>query len=86
VLDIGAGPHAEALLFEGLFRGSHLLIIFIIVLLIFGPSKLPGLGSALGKTIRDFKKAVGEPDGPAADQAHERKLESAARTDAQEKP
>jgi len=53
-------------MFEGLFRPSHLLIILFIVLLVFGPSKLPELGLALGKTIRDFKKAMGEPpDHPA---------------------
>ena len=31
-------------------------IILIIVLIIFGPGKLPDLGSALGKGIREFRK------------------------------
>ncbi len=35
-----------------------LIIILIIALVIFGPSRLAGLGSALGKTIRDFRKSV----------------------------
>jgi sec-independent protein translocase protein TatA len=53
-------------MFEGLFRPGHLLIILIIVMFFFGPSKLPQLGGALGKTIRDFKKAVNESnDTPA---------------------
>ncbi len=46
---------------ENLFRGEHLLIILAIVMLMF-PHKLAGLGGSLGKTIRDFKQAVSEPD------------------------
>jgi sec-independent protein translocase protein TatA len=57
-------------MFEGLFRPSHLLIVLLIVVLVFGPSKLPHLGGALGKSIRDFKKAMSEPpDAPAAHEA-----------------
>jgi sec-independent protein translocase protein TatA len=48
-------------MFEGLFRGEHLLIILAIVILVF-PHKVAGLGGSLGKTIRDFKKAINEPD------------------------
>ena len=43
----------------------ELLIIGIIALLIFGPKKLPDLGSGLGKAIRDFKSAINEPEPPA---------------------
>jgi len=39
---------------------QELLIILIIALIIFGPGKLPQIGSGLGKAIRDFKKGVGE--------------------------
>ena len=45
-------------MFEGLFQPMHLLIILFIVLLIFGPGKLPELGAGLGKSIKEFKKAV----------------------------
>jgi sec-independent protein translocase protein TatA len=48
-------------MFEGLFRPGHLLIVLLIVVLVFGPSKLPQLGGALGKAIRDFKQAFNEP-------------------------
>jgi len=54
-------------MFEGLFRPSHLLVILLIVLLVFGPSKLPQLGGALGKTIRDFKKAMSDPSDEDAE-------------------
>jgi sec-independent protein translocase protein TatA len=38
----------------------ELIIIAVIALLIFGPKKLPELGSGLGKAIKDFKNAVSE--------------------------
>ncbi len=36
----------------------ELLFILIIALIVFGPSKLPQIGSGLGKAIRDFKKGI----------------------------
>lgn len=55
---------------EGLFRPMHLLVILAIVLVIFGPSKLPQLGEGLGKSIRGFKKALsGEDDEKAGAKA-----------------
>jgi sec-independent protein translocase protein TatA len=49
-------------MFEGIFSPMHLLVILIIVLIIFGPGKLPDLGHSLGKAIKDFKKAMEEPE------------------------
>ncbi|MGV8081846.1 MAG: twin-arginine translocase TatA/TatE family subunit [Syntrophales bacterium] len=40
----------------------ELLIILVIILIIFGAGKLPEIGNALGKGIRNFKKATREPD------------------------
>ncbi len=40
---------------------QELLIILAILLLIFGPKKLPQLGSAVGRTIRGFRKGMSEP-------------------------
>jgi sec-independent protein translocase protein TatA len=42
---------------------QELMVILVIALVIFGPTKLPQIGSALGKAIRDFKKGVGD-DNP----------------------
>ena len=39
----------------------ELIIILIIVLLIFGASRLPQIGSGIGKGIKNFKKATQEP-------------------------
>lgn len=47
-----------------IFAPSHLLILLLIILVIFGPSKLGDVGGALGRAIRDFKKAMNEPDQP----------------------
>jgi sec-independent protein translocase protein TatA len=49
-------------MFTGLFQPMHLLIILVIVMIIFGPGKLPELGNSLGKAIRDFKKEMNESD------------------------
>ncbi len=45
-----------------LFAPSHLLILLLIILVIFGPSKLGDVGGALGRAIRDFKRAMNEPE------------------------
>jgi TatA/E family protein of Tat protein translocase len=41
---------------------QELGIILAIALVIFGPAKLPQIGSGLGKAIRDFKKGVSDDD------------------------
>jgi sec-independent protein translocase protein TatA len=63
----------------------ELLLVLILALLVLGPGKLPEVGSALGRTIREFRKAstdvesslsvdpsnaaAARPVGPAADKA-----------------
>ncbi len=47
-------------MFEGIFQPMHLILILVIALIIFGPGKLPQLGSGLGQSIREFKKALHE--------------------------
>jgi sec-independent protein translocase protein TatA len=48
---------------EGLFQPMHLLVIFFIALLFFGPKKLPELGKGLGEGFRALKE--GMKDTPA---------------------
>ena len=51
---------------EGLFQPMHLLVIFGIALLVFGPKKLPELGKGIGEGIRGFKAAMKtDEDKPA---------------------
>ena len=45
-------------MFEGLLQPMHLLVIFGIALLVFGPKKLPELGKGLGDGIRGFRSAM----------------------------
>jgi sec-independent protein translocase protein TatA len=47
-------------MFEGLLQPMHLLVIFGIALLVFGPKKLPELGKGIGEGIRGFKSAMKE--------------------------
>jgi sec-independent protein translocase protein TatA len=49
-------------MFEGLLQPTHLLVIFGIALLVFGPKKLPELGKGIGESIRGFKSAMKEPE------------------------
>jgi sec-independent protein translocase protein TatA len=41
---------------------QELVIIFMIVLVLFGASRLPELGRGIGSAIKNFKKATSEPD------------------------
>ena len=44
----------------------ELVVILIIALIIFGPGKIPEMGSAIGKAIRGFKSSMHEPDDKEA--------------------
>jgi sec-independent protein translocase protein TatA len=54
MLAVGIGPIGP---FEG-------MIILLVVVLIFGVGKLSDLGGALGKSIREFRRAAREPEEP----------------------
>ena len=63
---------------EGLFQPMHLVVILIIALLIFGPSKLPELGKGLGEGIRGFKEGFKDDKSKAAPSGEESKPTEAA--------
>ncbi len=54
----------------------ELMVILVIALVIFGPSKLPQIGSGLGKAIRDFKKGVTGGEDDEADDKEAKKENS----------
>jgi len=59
---------------EGLFQPMHLVFILVIVLILFGPGKLPELGKGLGKGIREFKDALkGGLEGTSEKKEEEKK-------------
>jgi len=53
---------------EGLFQPLHLIVIFGIALLVFGPKKLPELGKGLGEGIRALKEGMKDNPTPPNDQ------------------
>jgi sec-independent protein translocase protein TatA len=56
---------------------GEILVVLVIALLVFGPSKLPQLGDALGKGMRNFKKAA---EGLDSDDAGHEKADQAQLT------
>jgi sec-independent protein translocase protein TatA len=50
--------------FEGLFQPTHLIIVLVIVLIVFGPGKLPQIGGAIGQSLREFKRSASEITDP----------------------
>ena len=62
-------------MFRGLLQPMHLIIILIIVLIIFGPGKLPQIGASIGKAIRGFKKEMEEPEKKPDEETEVKKIE-----------
>ena len=72
-------------MFEGLFQPMHLLVIFFIALLVFGPKKLPELGKGIGEGIRALKDSMKEGSSePAASTTVE--VKSSAPADLSNRP
>ena len=69
------GSGVEVFMFEGIMQPMHLLVILVIALLFFGPSKLGELGKGLGDGIRHFKNAVQEGSEPAVPAASAEKTQ-----------
>ena len=63
-------------MFEGLLQPMHLAVILVIVLIIFGPGKLPELGGSIGKAIKGFKQAMNEADNKDVKKEDASKIES----------
>ena len=61
----------------------ELILILIIGLVVFGPGKLPGVGKALGQSIKEFKQANAEDS--KTDDANEPKKLEAAKIDSEKK-
>lgn len=46
---------------------THLIVLLVIVLIFFGPSRLPQLGQSIGQALRGFKKGLNPGEDPARD-------------------
>ncbi len=69
---------------------QELLIILVLVMIIFGAGKLPQVGSALGKGLRNFKKGINDRDeeieeGEIEEVADQKKNEIKEEKEAQDK-
>lgn len=63
----------------------HLLILLVIVLLVFGPSRLGDLGKSFGQAMRGFKKGLNEePEIDVTDSVRHEKLEKSESEDLKE--
>ncbi|MEQ1723564.1 MAG: twin-arginine translocase TatA/TatE family subunit [Pseudobdellovibrio sp.] len=58
----------------GEFSLSHMLILALILLIFFGPSRLPALGQSLGKAIRGFKEGLNEMNAEAKDVSQQKEI------------
>ena len=55
----------------GIGHFSELLMVVIILLLVFGPKRLPEMGNGLGKTIKEFQKSMREVTAHATTMSEE---------------
>ncbi len=55
----------------------ELIIILVVALLIFGPKKLPEMGSSIGKSIKEFRKGMNELSQPKEEKDDEIKVPNA---------
>jgi len=62
------------------FHGLDLIVILIIALLIFGPKRLPEMGSSIGKSIKEFRKGMSELGNPKDEKEEEAKLPPASQS------
>ncbi len=63
-------------MFEGLFQPMHLLVIFFIALLVFGPKKLPELGKGIGEGIRALKEGMKDSSAEPTTKSAETEVQS----------
>ena len=64
---------------------GELIVILLIVLVVFGANKLPGIGDALGRSIKNFKKASATDDKQIEDKDKDKKeLEAGSTSKAKE--
>ena len=66
-------------MFSGLENPTHLLILAGIILLIFGPKRLPELGRSLGKGIRGFRESISGHEAGEEEEPRQEKVVDAPR-------
>ena len=64
----------------------HMIFLIFILLILFGPNRLPQLGQSLGKAIRGFKDGLNEVDANAKDVGPQQQIRPADATVQQQAP
>ena len=67
----------------GSISPAHLILLIIILLIFFGPSRLPQLGQSLGKAIRGFKEGLNEVDAEVKNVGPQQQIKPADQAAAQ---
>jgi len=70
----------------GEFSLSHILILAVIFLIFFGPSRLPALGQSLGKAIRGFKEGLNEINIEAKDVGPQQQIKQSSASSTENTP
>lgn len=70
----------------GALSPTHLIVILVVALLVLGPGKLPETGEALGKALREFRRAMLDDPGAAPPETAGRPSSSSGPTDAVGEP
>jgi sec-independent protein translocase protein TatA len=65
----------NAFILAGQIGMSELLVILVIILLLFGGTKIPQLMKGLGQGVSEFKKGMREGDQPVADDKKDTKVQ-----------
>ncbi|TYO95369.1 twin-arginine translocase TatA/TatE family subunit [Desulfallas thermosapovorans] len=52
-------------MFNGLFQPTHLILILVVVLIIFGPGKLPDAAKAMGNALREMRNSFASNEDEA---------------------
>ncbi len=58
----------------GGFSGLHLLLLAVILIVLFGPSRLPKAGQSIGEAIRGFKKGINGDEIDVTEQSKQANL------------
>ncbi len=54
----------------------HFILIMVVLLVFFGPSRLPGLGKSMGEAIRGFKKGLNDDSIDVTDMSQQAQIKS----------
>ena len=63
---------------------GELLIILVIVMLVFGAGKLPQIGDAIGRSIKNFKRAAGSEEGSELEVSKKKEITSKSADDVED--